>query len=398
MKSITQISSVIAATSVVLAACSGGGAGSNDPIKVGAIYDLTGATSDIGAFGAKGTTAYFDWKNANGGIGGRKIDFKSADYEYKVPKAEELYTQFVTQDKAVVFIGWGTGDTEALRPKITADKVPFVSASYAATLANPKETPYNFLVAPTYSDQLVIAQQYALDEWKKAGKSGQPKFAYLINNSPFGKSPVDAGKAHAKANGLAEPLEVPSQGPTADHTPQLTQIKDYGATHVFLQNVPSPPSKTLKDAKTLGMLGSVQFVCLNYCAHELTVKLAGDAAEGLWGVVPFSVDAEGAKVPLEFAKSKGIIISGGESGYVQGWYAAAIIMEGVDRTIKANKPLTGENIKASMETLKDFSTGGVAQPITFTDTDHRGSRATRIAKVQGGKWVIGADLLKSSLP
>jgi branched-chain amino acid transport system substrate-binding protein len=146
------------------------------------------------------------------------------------------------------------------------------------------------------------------------------------------------------------------------------------------------------------MLGSVQFVCLNYCAHELTVKLAGDAAEGLWGIVPFSVDAEGAKVPLEFAKSKGINIAGGESGYVQGWYAAAIIMEGVDRTIKANKPLTGENIKASMETLKDFSTGGVAQPITFTDTDHRGSRATRIAKVQGGKWVIGADLLKSSLP
>ena len=66
MKSITQISSVIAATSVVLAACSGGSTGANEPIKVGAIYDLTGGTSDIGQFGAKGTTGYMDWKNANG--------------------------------------------------------------------------------------------------------------------------------------------------------------------------------------------------------------------------------------------------------------------------------------------------------------------------------------------
>jgi branched-chain amino acid transport system substrate-binding protein len=384
---------MLSVTAIVLAACSGG-AGSTEPIKIGSIADLTGPTSDIGVFGAAGTKAYFEWKNENGGISGRKIEFLVADYEYKVPKAEELYAQFVTQQKSVAFIGWGTGDTEAMRPKITADKIPFMSASYAASLGDPKDTPYNFLVAPSYSDQLVVAQQYVVDQAKKAGKDvTKLKFAYLINNSPFGKSPVDAGKAHAKANGIADPLEVPSQGPTADHTPQLTQIKDYGATHVFFQNVPSPPAKTMRDAKALGLTSNIQFFCLNYCSHELFIKLAGDASENVLGVIPYSADAEGAKVPLDYAKKKGINLANGESGFVQGWYFGVIMTEGIERTVKAGKPLTGENIKASLESLKDFSTGGVSAPITFTATDHRGTRAIKVYQVKGGKWTAVSDFI-----
>lgn len=386
---------LLTVTALALAACGGSTVpGSTEPIKVGAIFDETGATSDIGVFYARGVRAYVDWKNENGGIAGRKIDLKAQDYEYKVPKAEELYTQFTTQDKVVVFMGWGTGDTEALRPKITNDKIPFVSASFAGTLTDPKTTPYNFIVAPTYSDQLVIEQQYILDEWKKAGKSGLPKFAYLHSNSPFGKSPLDAGIAHAKANGLADPLAVPMVAASADHTPLLTQIKDYGATHVFIQNVPSPAARALKDAKTMGLTNDVQFICLNYCSHELFIKLAGDAAEGVIGAIPFNpVGAAGAQTAIDYAAKKNINIADGVSGYVQGWWAMAILLEGVERVVKENKPLTGENIKAALETLKGFETGGVAAPISFTADSHAGTKSLKLFKVTGGKWTPLTEVL-----
>jgi branched-chain amino acid transport system substrate-binding protein len=119
----------------------------------------------------------------------------------------------------------------------------------------------------------------------------------------------------------------------------------------------------------------------------------GDAAEGVIGVIPFNAAADGAKVALDYAKSKNLNIAGGESGYVQGWYTAAILMEGVDRTIKANKPVTGENIKASLEGLSNFETGGVSAPITFTATDHRGTRSMRVYKVQGGVWKSISDVI-----
>src|SRR6266581_1935744 len=69
-------------------------------IKVGAIFDLSGATADVG-------TPF-----SEGGVEGHKVALTFQDYGYKVPQAEQLYSQYVSQG-AKVFMGWGTGDTEA---------------------------------------------------------------------------------------------------------------------------------------------------------------------------------------------------------------------------------------------------------------------------------------------
>jgi branched-chain amino acid transport system substrate-binding protein len=362
-------------------------AAGGEPIKIGALFDLTGPTSDVGKFYSEGIIAYVDWKNAQGGVQGHKLELIHADYAYQLPKAEELYTKYVTQDKVVAFSGWGTADTEALKGKITQDKIPFVSASYAATLGDPAQTPYNFLVGTTYGDQLIIAQKWALEDWRQKGNSGAPKFAYLINDSPFGKSPVEDGKKHAAANGVSEPLVVPSPKGATDLTAQLTQIKDSGANYVFLQNVPSPAALALKNAKALGLTPQTQFVCLNWCANGVLIKLAGDAAEGVVGALPFDpAGAEGAKQALAYASAQHLDIASGEGIYVQAWWSMAILVEGMDRTLTAGKPVNGENMKAALETLKDFTTGGVVAPITFTTTNHRGNNSLKLYQIKGGKW------------
>src|SRR5690606_6075367 len=92
----------------------------------------------------------------------------SEDYSYQVDTAENLYSQYVGNG-VVVFQGWGTGDSEALRPRVTEDEIPFMSASYSAGLGDAIQTPYNFLVGTTYSDQLVILLQHMLDNWVADG-------------------------------------------------------------------------------------------------------------------------------------------------------------------------------------------------------------------------------------
>src|SRR5262249_27034874 len=148
--------------------------------------------------------------------------------------------QYANQDQVVAIAGWGTGDSEALKGKISQDKVPFISASYAAALADPKQTPYNFLVGTTYSDQLKIAQNWALDDGITTRRVSSPRFACLIRDRPFGRSTTGGGKRYATSNVASEPLIVLSPRGATDLTSQLTQIKVAGANYVFIQNTSAP--------------------------------------------------------------------------------------------------------------------------------------------------------------
>jgi branched-chain amino acid transport system substrate-binding protein len=377
---------------VMLAACGGAAApeAESGPIKVGAIFDLSGPTAGPGAPYSEGMKAYVDWKNKSGGIEGRQIELVSQDYAYQVPNAEQLYSQFVSQDNVVVFQGWGTGDTEALRGKIAEDKIPFMSASYSINLAR-EEAPYNFLVGTSYSDQMVIALQWIKDQ-------GGSKVTLLHHDSPFGQSPLPDGQEFADANGM-ELLAVAMPGGATDLTPQLTQINDFGAEYIIVQNVSSPAALAMRNAKDLGM--EAKFICLNWCADEILVELAGDAAEGVVGTMPFTpptVDVAGDDEPRKYAEAN-TDKSLDEWGvhYAQGWWTMAIMHEGVDRVIKEGKEVTGENIKAALEGLQNFDTGGISAPISFSAEDHRGNKALRLFQVNGGKWEQISDYIESDI-
>ncbi len=49
--------------------------------------------------------------------------------------------------------------------------------------------------------------------------------------------------------------------------------------------------------------------------------------------------------------------------------------------------LTPAGIRNAFEQFRNFSTGGLAPPLTFTSKDHRASMAAKIYEVKGGKMV-----------
>ena len=129
------------------------------PLLPAALFDLTGPTADVGTDYAHGMRGFVDWINRQGGVEGGPVELIYQDYAYRVDRAEQLYSQFVAEG-VVAFMGWGTGDTEALRLRIAEDEIPFSSASLSHVLGDPAEAPYNFLVATSYSDQFRIAQDW----------------------------------------------------------------------------------------------------------------------------------------------------------------------------------------------------------------------------------------------
>ncbi len=208
-------------------------------IKVGAIFDLSGATADVGTPYSEGIRDYIEYKNASGGVDGHKIALTWQDFGYKVPQAEQLYQQYVSQG-AKVFMGWGTADTEALRPRITTDKIPFMSASYAETLSDPKVTPYNFFPGASYSQQMRIALQYISDQ----NKGKHIEVAVFHNDSPFGTSPLEDGKKYIADKKLNIGFKnYPMPAGATDYVAQIGQAKTQGAKYIIIQNVSSPAAK-----------------------------------------------------------------------------------------------------------------------------------------------------------
>ena len=47
------------------------------------------------------------------------------------------------------------------------------------------------------------------------------------------------------------------------------------------------------------------------------------------------------------------------TGYMQGFLTAMLMTEAVKRTLDAKKDLTAANMKASLNSIKDFDTGGI---------------------------------------
>ena len=365
---------------LALAACGGG---EEEAVKVGAIFDLTGPTSDVGTPYSEGLTDFVNWYNDAGGVDGQPLELLSADYAYAVDQAEQLYSQYVDEG-AVVFMGWGTGDTEALRSRIAADEIPFMSASYSDVLGVPAEAPYNFLIGTGYGAQAVAAVQWAID-------NGADSVAIFHHDSPFGQSPVPMAQEYAEANGV-EFSVFPMPGGATDFTAELTQAQDAGADYILIQNVSSPASTLVNNIRDFGLDATV--ICLNWCSDELFISLAGDAAEGVLGTSPFAFPGSGAaglEEMDEYLTEQGGSLAEKGVRYVQGWLTMKVMAAAIEEVVAAGDEITGPNIRAALEGMQNYDTGGITQALSFSSDDHAANKAVQFFEVQDGTWSAVSD-------
>ncbi|MCA1825491.1 MAG: ABC transporter substrate-binding protein [Myxococcales bacterium] len=353
-------------------------------IRVGGLFDLTGVTSDVGKSFAQGVRDGVAWTNENGGINGKKIQLFDTDYGYKIPEAVSAYKRMTGDDKVIMINGWGTGDTEALKGQVNGDKIPYISASFSAHLTDPTKTPFNFFVAPSYSDQLRAWLSWVKDDWKD--KSRNPKVAFYYGDNAYGKSPMEAGRQFCKEKGIDLVDEEILPGVFQDATSQLLNTKQKGADYVYINVTTTGVSTVLKDAKKLGL--NVKFGSNPYGFSEALPNVAKEAAEGVTGVmphVPFGEKVPGMKRLMDYHQ-KNHPSDTHDAIYVRGWTYVLVWTEALKRADKAGQ-LNGPGVKAAMETIHNFDLGGLTNPVTYTATDHRPSTKTPIYQIKDGRLV-----------
>ncbi len=353
-----------------------------EPILIGGIFDTSGPTSAVGKDYAQGAIDAAEYINANGGVNGRPIELIAKDYAYKIPEAVSLYKTY--KDKGVFLIqGWGTGDTNALKEQINKDKIVYMSASYDSLLNDPSKTPYNFYVGTSYGDGIRAAMQFIDQTWTDTSR--KPKVVFIYPDHPYGKNPIPAGKAMAKSLGFEVGPDQFVALSAKEAISQLTNMKRFNPDWAWIGGTTPSTAVVIKDAAKLGL--DTKFVINVWGFDENLPKLAGNAANGkAYGMVPFAmygVDVPGMKPVLEMHKKnhpddQHLVRN------IQSWTAMMVMWE----ALKNAETLDGPGVKAALENLKDFDTGGLSAPITFTATDHRPNTTLTIYKVDAnGKQV-----------
>jgi len=376
-----------------LAACAEEGAESEETsadgvrtVKVGGLYDITGGTGDVGTPYAEGEQAYFKHLENTDGIEGLNIQLDGKDYAYQIPEAQKIYQELRDKEKVSAVMGWGTGDTEALRQQVATDKLPYVSASYSENLKNLEESPYNFLVAASYSDQ-----GRAIVKWIKDNhKDGEPTLALLYNDTAFGRSPVEDIKAYAAEIGVEVVDEQVVDVTATEAQSQLLNMEKKDPDYAIIQETWGATATILKDANTLGI--DTQFFGLNWASGEGVIDLVGEeVAEGYMGILSHAMpyeEFEGIEEVKEYLDAEGKTIEDINQKFIQGWAAAKVLVAGIEAASKTTEgEITGEEIRAGLESLKDYDMGGLGANVSFSADNHAGTEQTRLGVVKDGKWV-----------
>src|SRR5690349_15246746 len=218
---------------VTLAACgSGSNSGSqtdvgitNDSILLGNTIAQSGPASAYGTIG-NAELAYFNYVNGQGGVNGRKINFKILDDGYNPAQTVPLTKQLVEQNQVfAMFSGLGTQTQTSVRDYLNAQKVPQLFVATGATTFGLDYSSHSYTTGwqPPYQGESRIYAKDILDNHKDA-KLGVP-----YQNDDYGQ---DYLKGLKDGLGSSASMIVDSESYDVTATSvasQLAKIKAAGA-------------------------------------------------------------------------------------------------------------------------------------------------------------------------
>jgi len=361
-------------------------------VVIRSLWDITGGSGDTGTPYSEGQTDYFKYIAQNNILDGIHIDHAGEDYGYEISEAQRTYQSFRDRDSAVGILGWGTGDTEAMREQVAADEIPYISASYSEALNNPSENPYNFFIAASYSDQgrLVI-------DWIKENHDGDnPTFGLVYGDNGFGRSPIDDIKEYAAEAGVEHLGDYIVELDATEAQSQILTMQQDNPDYVIIQETWGATGVVLREAQTVGL--DTKFIGLNQAVGEGLIDQVGEeVTEGFMGILTHALpyeDVPGMEAYKEFLESEGKSVEDINMQHVAGWVSAQVIVEAV-RIAVENKggEITGADLREALESMDNFDLGELAAPVSFSSDNHAGTTKVRLGEVVNGKWEPFTDYI-----
>ncbi len=362
---------------------------SSEEIVIGGSIPMTGVFAFAGVGINAGITDFVKMTNDAGGVEGRKLKYVPEDTGYKVDVSVATFKKITSQNKVNLYYGDSTGFSKTINPELARNgNIMMAGASFASELNDPQKYPNQFLVGPDYTEMFGILLRHIAKE-----KPGA-KVAFVYSDSEFGRDPIEKSEAAAKSLGLSVPIKIMTPAGSVDVSTEVIKVRraapDYTIFHGYIL---APIPEFVTQGKQMGM--TTKWMGTFWTMDSSTVMQMGENAEGFMGVMPFRYYYDTEKAPM-LEKIRAMRPEYQSTAYIQGFLAAMLFAESARRCLKAGKPLTGPNLKAALNSLENFDTGGlIGVPISIKGNSIPVGRVYR-ADYKAKKMVAASDWISLS--
>ncbi|RJP21134.1 MAG: ABC transporter substrate-binding protein [Candidatus Abyssobacteria bacterium SURF_5] len=243
-----------------------------EPIKIGAVFAVTGKASWLGE-PERNTVKMIEAEvNAAGGINGRPIQVIVEDDAGLEPNTVNAVKKLVAKDNVVAIVGpTTTGTTMAVKPIAEEYGVPLISCAAAEAIVNPV---FKWVFKTPQKDSDCAVRIY---EHMKA--KGLTKVAIITSTDAFGATGRAQLQAFAPVMGIeivADESYAPSD---TDMTAQLTKIKGTPAQALINWSVGPVQVVVVKNVRQLGM--TIPLYQSHGFGNPKNIEACGAAGEGI---------------------------------------------------------------------------------------------------------------------
>jgi ABC-type branched-subunit amino acid transport system substrate-binding protein len=246
-------------------------------IKIGGVFPFSGPASSIGLVG-RGTLAYMQSINDNGGIAGRKINYIALDDAYSPPKAVEHVRRLVESDEVAFMFGQlGTAGNSAVAKYLAVKGVPTLAiVTGSSKFTNAKDYPLTTTGLVSYDTEGKIYAKYLSRTLPTA------KVAILYQNDDLGKDYVNAFRTFLGADFDKRVVTAAYDitEPTVDS--QVVTLKSSGAEALFVAGTPKFAAQAIRKAAEIGWKATI---LINFPSSSVAGTLKPAGLENSIGVI-----------------------------------------------------------------------------------------------------------------
>jgi branched-chain amino acid transport system substrate-binding protein len=354
------------------------------PVKIGAIFSVTGPASFLGAPEEKTVRMFVDKLNAAGGVNGQQIALVLKDSGGSPEKAVSFARQLIEEEKVLAIIGPSTsGETMQIKALCEENQMILVSCAAAEVIVNPVA---QYVFKTPQKDSQAVTWIY-----RTMRDKGISKIAVLTGNDGFGAAGKKQLEDLAKTEGIEILANEVYDKQATDLTDVLTKVKGTrGVQAVVNWSIVPAQSIVAKNMKQLGL--NVPLFQSHGFGNRKYVEQAGVAAEGTLFpagrllVVDELPDSHPQKALLA-AYKKDYEATYREDVSTFGGHAYDAILV-VTEALKKAGVADRAKVRAAIENLRGLP--GTAGVFNFSATDHTGLdlSAFEMLTVKNGKFTI----------
>lgn len=245
-----------------------------EPIRIGALFSVTGAASFLGEPEKNTALMLQDQINKAGGINGSPLEIMIEDTKSDESQAVLAAKKLLDRDKVIAIIGPSTtGESMAVVPIMNGAKTPLISCAAGAPITNPVSERHWIFKTPQYDTSAVEA----IYTYMK--KHGISKVGIITITTGFGDAGKKALHEVAPRYGMSIVADEKYGPKDSDMTTQLTKIKASGAQAVINWSVGPGQVVVTKNWHDLKM--GIPLYQSHGWGSKKNIELAGKAAEGV---------------------------------------------------------------------------------------------------------------------